>query len=198
MLEEKCKHLGLKLSRNWCSAISVDEDEQKYLVRCQILELESRLAMRDPRVRGWRRIENHFRMALQRQSSRYQFWSQSTVIFECWQAAHVGLSCRCVSVGRWSSWPVCPKIGEIVILFRVAWSSSSSSSSSQSLGLFLVCISANKDMERVNIRQQNLDELYQTPENTLESKHPRPTFLPRPPVPACRSTNFSLFSSWGT
>jgi hypothetical protein len=99
MLEEKCKHLGLKLSRNWCSAISVDEDEQKYLVRCQILELESRLAMRDPRVRGWRRIENHFRMALQRRSSRYQFWSQSTVIFECWQAAHVGLSCRCVSIG---------------------------------------------------------------------------------------------------
>jgi len=93
---------------------------------------------------------------------------------------------------------VWPKIGEIVILFRVAWSSSSSSSSSQSLGLFLVCISANKDMERVNIRQQNLDELYQTPENTLESKHPRPTFLHRPPVPACRSTNFSLFSSWGT
>jgi hypothetical protein len=26
-------------------------------------------------------------------------------------------------------------------------------------------------MERVNIRQQNLDELYQTPENTLESKY---------------------------
>ena len=25
-------------------------------------------------------------------------------------------------------------------------------------------------MDRVNIRQQNLDELYQTPENTLESK----------------------------
>ena len=27
-------------------------------------------------------------------------------------------------------------------------------------------------MERVNIRQQNLDELYQTPENTLESIYP--------------------------
>lgn len=30
-------------------------------------------------------------------------------------------------------------------------------------------------MERVNIRQQNLDELYQTPENTLESMQ---TLLP--------------------
>lgn len=30
-------------------------------------------------------------------------------------------------------------------------------------------------MERVNIRQQNLDELYQTPENTLESTQ---TLLP--------------------
>jgi hypothetical protein len=26
-------------------------------------------------------------------------------------------------------------------------------------------------MERVSIRQQNLDELYQTPENTLESTY---------------------------
>ena len=29
-------------------------------------------------------------------------------------------------------------------------------------------------MERVNIRQQNLEELYQTPENTLESNNPLP------------------------
>ena len=32
-------------------------------------------------------------------------------------------------------------------------------------------------MERVNIRQQNLDELYQTPEKTLESTHPPLCFV---------------------
>lgn len=48
-------------------------------------------------------------------------------------------------------------------------------------------------MERVNIRQQNLDELYQTPENTLESILP---LFPRSSL--VFAANLSSFSSWGT
>jgi len=43
-------------------------------------------------------------------------------------------------------------------------------------------------MERVSIRQQALEELYQTPENTLESKH-------RPPPPHPDAPNIQADSS---
>src|ERR1700737_2220011 len=51
-------------------------------------------------------------------------------------------------------------------------------------------------MERVNIRQQNLDELYQTPENTLESTHPPLFFVLGQADPVVEVSPHSSFPTW--